>query len=317
MSRSEPADRSSPPRSGSSGVALVTGGNGFIGSHLIRRLEAEGWSVAATSRSPRPSSERVQWLQADMADPARAREAFAEVKPTVVYHLAGAVGAGPGAELVAPTFTSLLESTVNVLLCANEHSCSRVVLAGSFTEPTAGDAWPVPGSPYAAAKWAASGYGRMFHALYGLPVVILRPFMAYGPGQAPTKLLPSVVTALLKGEAPKLSSGRTQADWVYIDDVIDAFVAAATADGVAGATLDLGCGRLTSIREVVERLHAIVGGKVAPLFGALPDRPRELEVVADTKAAADVLGWTARTSLDEGLRATVAAARAALTKEAT
>src|SRR5262249_41964705 len=129
---------------------------------------------------------------ADFADLEQTRAVFAAARPDVVYHLAGAVGAGPQAELVAPTFHSLLESTINVLLAALEHGKPRVVLAGSFTEPPPGGDWPAPGSPYAAAKWAASAYGRMFHALYQQPVVVLRPFMAYGPGQAPSKLLPSV-----------------------------------------------------------------------------------------------------------------------------
>ena len=84
-----------------------------------------------------------------------------------------------------------------------------------------------PHSPYAAAKWAASGYGRMFHELYGAPVVILRPFMTYGPGQAPSKLIPAVTLSLLRGERPKLSSGKARADWVYIGDVIEGFIAAA------------------------------------------------------------------------------------------
>jgi nucleoside-diphosphate-sugar epimerase len=145
----------------------------------------------------------------------------------------------------------------------------------------------------------------MFHALYGAPVVMLRPFMAYGPGQTPSKLVPSVVNALIRGEAPKLSSGATRADWVFIDDVAGAYVAAATAAGVDGATIDLGSGALHSVRDVVERLVAITKPQVAPLFGALPDRPAELEVAADTALAASLLDWTARTSLDEGLRRTV------------
>jgi nucleoside-diphosphate-sugar epimerase len=118
-----------------------------------------------------------------------------------------------------------------------------------------------------------------------------------------------VVASRLRGEAPKLSSGRALADWVYVDDVIDAFAAAATADGLAGATLDLGTGTLTSVRAVVEELAAIVDGGVEPAFGVLADRPLEVAVAADTATAAARLGWTARTSLRQGLERTVAAAR--------
>ena len=100
-------------------------------------------------------------------------------------------------------------------------------------------------SPYAAAKWAAAGYGRMFHSLYDTPVVILRPFMTYGPGQASTKLIPAVTLALLRASGPRLSSGRHRSDWVYISDVIEGFVAAATVPGIEGKTIDLGSGTLT------------------------------------------------------------------------
>ncbi len=107
----------------------------------------------------------------------------------------------------------------------------------------------MPQSPYAAAKWAGAGYGRMYHDLFCAPVVILRPFMTYGPGQAVAKLIPSVTLALLRGERPKVSAGTVGADWVYIADVVEGFIAAATAPGIEGETIDLGTGTLVPIRN--------------------------------------------------------------------
>src|SRR5262245_17053499 len=162
----------------------------------------------------------------------------------------------------------------------------------------------MPSSPYAAAKWASSAYARMFHSLYAVPAVIVRPFMTYGPDQAPTKLIPSVIRSLLAGEPPKLSSGRFRADWIYVSDVIDGFIAAVTTPGVEGQTFDLGTGSLHSVRSVVEKLAAIIGNSVEPQFAALPDRPHEREWVANAQAAAR-LGWRPTTSLEEGLSLTV------------
>ena len=162
-----------------------------------------------------------------------------------------------------------------------------------------------PQAPYAAAKWAAAGYGRMFYSLYDTPVVLLRPFMTYGPGQAHTKLVPSVTLALLRRERPRLSSGKHRSDWVYISDVIEGFVAAATVPGIEGKTIDLGSGTLVTLRDIVNRLVAIVGNDIEPEFGALPDRPRENITTATTLVAAKSLGWRATTSLDSGLRETV------------
>lgn len=297
---------------GPNDVILVTGGAGFIGSHLCKRLREAGADVHATSRRPQASG-NVTWWQSDLADADAARRVFAAVRPSIVFHLAGSVGAGIEMTRVLPTFHSLVTSTVNVLLLSEEFDCRRVILPGSFTEPPAGTLDPTPGSPYGAAKWASSAYGRMFHRLYGTPVVILRPFMTYGPAQNAAKLIPSVTLSLLRGIAPKLSSGRTMADWVYISDVVEAFVIAAKTPGLEGLSLDLGTGRLTSVRTVVEELVATIGTEIAPAFGALPDRPAENEVAAITAPAAKLLGWQATTSLREGLHRTVEWYRGILT----
>lgn len=285
---------------------LVTGGSGFLGSHLCRRFCGAGAEVHATSRFDRTSSQAGPiWWKADMADLSIARHVLATVKPDVIYHLAGSVGASPDFDLVAPAYHSLLTSTVNVLAAGADIGCRRIVLSGSFTEPLPGSANPTPSSPYAAAKWAASAYGRMFHSLFHTPVVILRPFMVYGPAQASAKLIPSVIMNLLSGNSPRLSSGKRRADWVYVSDVTDAFFSAATFPGIEGKTIDLGSGSLVSIRWIVEHLVAIVGSDLEPAFGAVPDRPGENETVADTAHTSATLGWAATTSLERGLRHTV------------
>ena len=285
---------------------LITGGGGFLGSHLCRRLLGLGCEVHATSRFKRERDDRGPiWWEADMADLSTVRRVVTAVKPDIIYHLAGSVGASPELELVVATYQSLLTSTLNVLMAGTEAGSGRIILSGSFTEPQPGLAHPTPYSPYAAAKWAASGYGRMFHALFQAPVVILQPFMVYGPRQAPAKLIPSVIKSLLGGTAPELTSGKRKADWIYVDDVIDGFVLSATTKGIEGNTIDLGSGRLVSVREIVERTVAVVGSAPAPVFGAFPDRPAENEVIADTEYASTRLGWVAKTSLDEGLRRTV------------
>jgi nucleoside-diphosphate-sugar epimerase len=212
---------------------------------------------------------------------------------------------------------SLLVSTVNLLVAASESGCARVVLAASLTEPRPDRLEITPGSPYAAAKWASSAYARMFHKLYGLPVVMVRPFMTYGPGQDERKLVPHVVLSLLRQKAPRLSSGRQEIDWIYIDDVIDGFLAAAHAAGVEGETIDLGSGTVVPIRAVVGKIVELIGGDVAPLFNALPDRPVEPVRIAELDAAYVKLGWKPRISLELGLARTVEWYRSQLQKPLT
>jgi nucleoside-diphosphate-sugar epimerase len=192
-----------------------------------------------------------------------------------------------------------------VLLAGTEIGCRRIILSGSFTEPEPMQGAPAPSSPYAAAKWAASGYGRLFHGLYQTPVVILRPFMVYGPAQATSKLIPSVILSFLRGEPPRLSSGKRRADWVFVGDIVEGFIAGARTPGIEGATIDLGSGALLSVRTIVERLAPMTRSNAQPLFGALPDRPSENETIADTAASAALLNWRATTPLDHGLQQTV------------
>jgi len=287
---------------------LVTGATGFIGQHLCRRLCADGHRVHATWRrqyGTRPSGPR--WHHADMADLSAARRLFATVKPDVVFNLAAEVEATPDFTPVLPASHGVLAGTINVLVAAMEEDCQRIVLTASADEPMPGERIAVPRSPHAAAKWAGAGYGRMYHDLFAAPVVILRPLKTYGPGQPVAKLIPSVTLAFLRGERPKISSATLAADWVYIADVVEGFVAAATAPGIEGETIDLGTGTLVPMRSVVERIAGILGGDKEADFGSgsLPDRPNENTVAANTADAAKYLGWRARTSLDDGLRQTV------------
>jgi nucleoside-diphosphate-sugar epimerase len=190
--------------------------------------------------------------------------------------------------------------TVNLLSSAAEVGCSRFILSGSQEEPVPDGAEVTPCSPYAITKWAGGAYARMFHALYQLPIVILRLFMVYGPAQQDLqKLIPYAIRSMLDGEAPLLMSGTRPVDWIYVDDVVEALLAAAQAPHVEGKTIDIGSGRLVTVRNVVERLAQFTGCGIAPRFGAKPDRMFEQVRVADTKSAKEFLDWTAQVSLDE------------------
>jgi nucleoside-diphosphate-sugar epimerase len=286
---------------------LVTGASGFLGSHLCTRLTRKGARVHATSRVARQPP--LTWWKPDLENVAEVRELIARVEPEVIYHLAGRVTAAADRDLVLPTYHSLLTTTVNVLTAASDFGRARVVLVGSLTEPLTQDEPPT--SPYSAAKWATTQYGRMFHSLYGLDAVIIRPFWVYGPGQHPSKVVPYVAGSLLRGQAPRLSSGRVQGDWIHVDDVVEGFVLAGSIRGIGGADIDLGSGTLVSLRAVVEKIAELVGAPIAPAFGVLPDRPLLRPRKARASAAKRLLnGWQACVSLDEGLRRTVEHLRA-------
>lgn len=285
---------------------LVTGASGFLGTHLCRMLVCLGADVYAVSRVAQPPAgddASPRWLRGDLADVQAVGAAWHTARPDVVFHLASHGVGSPEVEHVLGTLHSDLVSTVNVLTEATRNGAPRVVLAASLEEPATAAA--VPASPYAAAKWAATGYARMFYALYGTALVITRPFMTYGPGQRAHKLIPQVIRAFLRHQSPRLSSGRRLVDWVYVDDVVRGLVLAAEHVGIEGAELDLGSGRLVPVRDVVERLAALTEARVRPQFGTIPDRPREVERRADAATTFTRLGWHAEIPLEEGLQRTV------------
>jgi UDP-glucose 4-epimerase len=254
-----------------------------------------------------------QWT-CDVADFDALSSVWSQVRPDLVFHLASMVTGSRDTAAVLPALRANLVGAVNCYSIALEAGCRRVITAGSMEEPIA-HADEVAGSPYAAAKAAASEYARMFHALYALPVVGLRIYMVYGPRQRDlSKLVPYVTTSLLRGESPKLSSGSRQVDWIYVSDVVDAFVAAATMPGVEGKSVDVGSGRAVSIRQVVEFIVQSTGSRVSPEFGALEDRPLERLRLADTEATASILGWTPKVAIDDGIARTVDWYRAALSR---
>jgi UDP-glucose 4-epimerase len=286
---------------------LVTGGGGFIGTRLCRRLATERAEIHAVGRNrPAHLDAIARTWAVDMSQEENVRRLIATIRPEIVFHLASAVTGSRDIDRVRPTFESNLASTVNILITATEAHCERIVLTGSMEEPRPEDADPLPPSPYAAAKWASTLYARMFHSLYACPVVVLRVFMVYGPEQQDrTKLIPYVARSFLDGIAPKLSSGRRPVDWVFVDDVVEAYVRAVEVPQAAGKTLDVGSGKQRTIREAVERLAQLTETDVRPLFGALPDRPFESAPVADVERTYSVIGWRATTDLDTGLRSTL------------
>ena len=286
--------------------ALVTGASGFIGSALCRCLSQAGMEVHGVSRVERGATDHCsRWWSCRLDDIESVRNLFKTLKPDYIFHLASHVAGTRSIELVLPTYSANLTSTVNLLTAATEQGCKRIVLTGSLEEPDPGPDYPVPSSPYAAAKFAASAYGRMFHALFFTPVTILRLFMVYGPGQQDLKkLVPYVTLSLLKGEAPQLSGGSRQVDWIYVDDVVAGYLAAAV-KGAEGSTIDLGSGKLDTVRTVVEELVGQINPRIQPSFGSIPERAMEQIRKADVESSFRQIGWRAQVSLRDGLSRTV------------
>jgi len=286
---------------------LITGASGFIGRRLCRRLRELGADVEPASRQPPSSDEDAHWHQVDLADAAAVKRMAAELRPDIAFHLASQVTETRDRSAVLETFHANLASAVYMLDALAEHGCGRIVQTGSLEEPEPGDPVSTPTSPYAASKWAANAYARMFHQLWSTPVVLARLFMVYGPEQRDlSKLVPHVITSLLLGRDPQLASGKRPVDWVYVDDVVDGLLALGVAPGMEGLQVDLGSGKLVPVRAVVEQIYAALAPERAIPWGTVPDRALEQVRVARVEESGEQLGWSPQVGLDEGIPATIA-----------
>jgi UDP-glucose 4-epimerase len=285
---------------------LVSGATGFIGSALCRELRKEGAIVHGISRNQHYSDRCNFWWKADFSNVGDANRVVTNVKPDFIFHLASHALGDRSIALVQPTYQNNVTTTLNLLIAATEIGCKRIIVTGSLEESDQHkDA--IPSSPYSASKFAASLYARMFHKLYETPVVILKLFMVYGPGHmALHKLVPYVTCSLLKNEVPEVTGGRRLVDWIYVGDVVRAYIAAATAPDVTGKSFDVGSGELVSVSEVVDKLVTLINPAIQPHYGKIPERPFEQERVANIQDDVRLPGWRPRTTLTEGLTQTIA-----------
>jgi nucleoside-diphosphate-sugar epimerase len=290
----------------------VTGASGFIGAHLVRRLVAAGASVSVwlpedvslgALADVAPELERYD---VDVRNGPMVRRAARQAQPEIVFHLAAAGVNDPFLPLEQALRINV-SGTVHVIQAAR--GAGRVICAGTSHE--LGDRPPGgldPISTYAASKAAAWAFARMLYRTEAAPVVGVRLFQTYGPGQPASSVLMAALAAAQSGQDFPMTAGEQVRDWIYVDDVVDGFLAAAEAAGVEGENYELGTGTGHSLAEVVQRLFALVGSVAGPRLGALPHRPGEvMRLVADPRPARERLGWSACIGLDEGLKRLVQA----------
>jgi CDP-4-dehydro-6-deoxyglucose reductase, E1 len=294
---------------------LVTGATGFIGSHLVRRLVAEGVRVTAFIRHTSDRSRikdvlpSIDVREVDIRTFGAVNSEMEKVKPEVIFHL----GAEGVTEPFLPHNLALrtnLDGTINIVKAAVHSGVRRIIHTGTSYEygDQAAESRLDPISPYAASKAAAWAFCRMYHRTMGWPIVTLRLFQVYGPDQANT-LIPAAISAALTGSPFPTTLGEQVRDWIYIDDVVEAYIRTALSDGIDGETLDIGTGQEATVRSVVEQVFSGFDPSQLKL-GALPYRPGEVwRQVANPSRAMELLAWKPKVSLPDGLTRSIEWAR--------
>jgi nucleoside-diphosphate-sugar epimerase len=290
---------------------LVTGAGGFVGANLARRLVGDGHEVTVAV-TPGTLSWRLEAIQSDVRViplDVRVRDvvepAIRDAAPEWVFHLA-AFGAYSWQDDVRQIFDTNAAGTVNVADACTAAGVESLVHAGSSSEygfkdhAPREDELPEPNSAYAVAKLAGTLYCEHVARSTGLRAITLRLYSAYGPFEEPRRLIPTLVAHAMRGELPPLVESATARDFVYVDDVCAAFVAAAER-GDAGV-YNVGSGTATTLGDLVAVAREVLGVAAEPDWGSFPARSWDTASwVAHTEKTEKTLGWTAETSLQDGL----------------
>jgi nucleoside-diphosphate-sugar epimerase len=256
--------------------------------------------------------EQARRLVFDLRDGAAVESALAQAAPQFVFHLAALgvtdPGIDPGLALAVNVGGALHLLEAVKKRASVQDDIRRIVLAGTCHEYGARETVEGldPFNAYAASKVAAWAYGRMYWRAYDLPVITVRPFQVYGPGQLEHTLIPAAIRKGLTGRDFSTTPGEQERDFIYVDDVVAGMVAAAAAPGIDGHSVDLGTGQTHSVRQVVDRIWTMARAQGRILRGDLPYRRSEVKhLVADADRTAQLTGWRAQVGLEEGLRETV------------
>lgn len=289
----------------------------MVGANLARRLVGSGFRVMVMSR---PGAGRVRLaelrqgveiLEGDLADEQTVRRIVERAHPQIVVHLASTPFNPPETSALVHLQVNAV-GTLHLLEAVRTIPDVKVVFTGSAATYGAGaclrEGQPLaPATVFGASKACASMLMSTYARVYGTRTVELRLFTPYGPWEHPRRLIPHTILSALAGQDIQMSRGDQQRDFIYIDDVVEALVLAATQPTPPGAAYNIGVGQGVPVRQVADRILALMGRPVKLLAGALPTRSDEImEMSADITAVRAALGWTPRISLDEGLRRAIA-----------
>ncbi len=298
---------------------VVTGGSGFIGSHLVKRLLEQGAKVAVTTRYGnvmknerlRDEWTRIKVIEADLRNRG-ALDEVAKFDPHVVFHLAAYNHVGESFRQVEECFDVNAKGTANLLDVvpgteAFVYMSTSEVYGHQSGVPFVETMNPEPISPYAITKYSGELYCRMKQRMKGSGrIVVLRPFNAYGPYQSSKAIIPELIINCLKGKPIRTTKGEQTREFNYVGNLVDGLLAAADHTGTIEGPVNLASGEEVAIRDLVKKIAALTDTKSSIEIGALEYRPTEIwRMFADSSRARTLFGWTPRVSLDEGLKRTV------------
>ena len=296
----------------------MTGGAGFIGSNICRKLVSQGCFIRVVDNllTGKKSNlagiiDRIKFIEADMGDEKIARTCMKDID--VVLHQGALPSVPRSVEDPAATHKHCVDATFTLLLAARDAGIKRFVYASSSsaygdtpTLPKVESMQPQPLSPYAVGKLVGEYYAKVFYEVFGLETISLRYFNVFGPHQDPTSqyaaAIPAFATAILKDKPPTVfGDGLQSRDFTYIDNVVEANLLAARAEHTAGEVINIACGQAVTVNETIDVINELLGKNIKPLY----DAPRPGDVkhsLADITLAEKTIGFKPLIPFKQGLR---------------
>lgn len=305
---------------------LVTGSEGFIGSHLSEALVDSGCDIRAfvlynsfnslgwLDTLPAKKMRHIEVFAGDIRDPNGVRKAMKGID--VVFHLAALIGIPFSYHSPDAYVDTNIKGTLNILQAARDLGAGRIVQASTSEVYGTARFVPIteehpidPQSPYAATKSAADMLALSFYRSFGLPVALVRPFNTYGPRQSARAVIPTIITQILAGKRSiRLGSVYPTRDLTYVNDTVNGLIRAAGSKRVIGEVVNIGSNFEISIKELAVLIAKLMGAKIRIETDESRKRPGKSEVErlwADNEKAKSLLGWAPRYPLEDGLRETI------------
>jgi len=300
---------------------LVTGGAGFIGSNICRRLVAEGCFVRVVDNlltgkrsNLAPVMSKIDFVEADMGVPEVARSVVKDID--VILHQGALPSVPRSVDDPAATHQHCVDATFTLLLAARDAGVKRFVYAASSaaygdtpTLPKVEEMAPNPLSPYAVGKLVGEYYCSVFSKVFGLETISLRYFNVFGPHQDPTSqyaaAIPAFVTAILRNNPPTVyGDGEQSRDFTYVDNVVQANLLAARAKETHGEVVNIACGEAVTVNAIIGMINELLGRTVRPIY--VPPRAGDVKhSLADITAAQKLIGYQPVVLFCEGLRKSI------------
>jgi UDP-glucose 4-epimerase len=298
---------------------LVTGGAGFIGSHLTKRLVRSGADVTVMVKykslidNIRLSSiwRDIDVIEADLRNIDSLRQLNRYKNFDFVFHLAAYNHVGDSFLHVNEALLSNAVATANLLECLSDYgrfiyTSTSEVYGYQLAVPFEEEAQPFPISPYAVGKYAGELYAKMKRHQTNQPIVCLRPFNTFGPYQSDRAVIPELIIKCLLGSPIETTEGIQTREFNYVDNIVDGFIAMAEADPIPDQVINIGSNCEIAIRDLILKIHNLTESGSELRIGALPNRPTEIwRMCADNERAGKLLGWKPKVPFDDGLKMTV------------